>query len=94
MSSMVWNIGLNSSIKAVKSSMVFIFSKYLRKGFKYLTVSLASRHAVLTSFNSLKQSNVKDVIHWVGNRIWNKGALRESQACIKHVAQQTAKQQN
>ena len=57
MSSMVWNMGLNSSIKAVKSSIVFIFSRYLRNGFKYLTVSLASRHAVLTSFNSLQKSN-------------------------------------
>ena len=55
MSSMVWNMGLNSSIKAVKSSMVFIFSRYLRNGFKYLTVSLASKHAVLTSFNSLQR---------------------------------------
>ena len=54
MSSMVWNIGLNSSVKAVKSSIVFNFSRYLRNGFKYLTVSLASKHAVLTSFSNLQ----------------------------------------
>ena len=54
MSNMVWNMGLNSSVKAVKSSMLFIFSRYLRRGLKYLTVSFASKHAMLTSFNSLQ----------------------------------------
>ena len=53
-------MGLNRSMRAVKSSMVFIFSKYLRNGFKYLTVSFASKQAVLTSFSSLQ--SVKEVV--------------------------------
>ena len=89
MSSMVWNIGLNSSIKAVKSSMVFIFSRYFRNGFKYLTVSLASRHAVLMSFNSLKKSSVTDVILWIGQDMEQTMVLAERKASL-HRARSTA----